>query len=84
MDYRKVPSMSTATVYTLAPRSNGQVAVLDARTGALKRVINHHGRLVNTQVSGSLGTLMIQEKIGLHGHVYDLTNGSLKSRFQVR
>jgi hypothetical protein len=84
MDYRKVPSMSTATVYTLAPRSNGQVAVLDARTGALKRVINHHGRLVNTQVSGSMGVLMIQEKIGLHGHVYDLTNGSLKSRFQVR
>jgi hypothetical protein len=76
--------MSTATVYTLAPRSNGQVAVLDARTGALKRVINHHGRLVNTQVSGSLGTLMIQEKIGLHGHVYDLTSGALKSRFSVR
>jgi len=84
MDYRNVPSMSTATVYTLAPRSNGQVAVLDARTGALKRVINHHGRLVNTQVSGSLGTLMIQEKIGLHGHVYDLTSGALKSRFSVR
>jgi hypothetical protein len=28
--------------------------------------------------------LMIQEIIGLHGHVYDLTNGALKSRFQVR
>lgn len=76
--------MNTATVFSLAPRSNGQVAVLDARTGTLKRVINHHGRLVSTQVSGSLGTLMIQEKIGLHGHVYNLTSGALKSRFSVR
>jgi outer membrane protein assembly factor BamB len=76
--------MSTNTVYTLVPRSNGQVAVLDARTGTLKRAINYHGSLISIQVSGSMGTLMIQEKIGLHGHVYDLTNGSLKSRFQVR
>ncbi len=76
--------MNTATVFTLAPRSNGQVAVHDARTGTLKRVINHHGRLVGTQVNGSVGVLMIQESIGLHGHVYDLTSGALKSRFSAR
>ena len=72
------------TVFTLAPRSQGQVAVHDALTGNLKRVINYHGRLVGIQVNGTTGVLMIQEIIGLHGHVYDLTNGALKSRFQVR
>ncbi len=76
--------MNTATVFTLAPRSNGQVAIHDAHTGNLKRVINYHGRLVSTQVNGSMGVLMIQESIGIHGHVYDLTNGALKSRFPVR
>lgn len=76
--------MSTVTVYTLAPRSNGQVAVHDARTGTLKRVINYHGSLISTQVSGSMGVLMIQEKIGLYGHVYNLTNGALQSRFHAQ
>jgi hypothetical protein len=75
--------MNTATVFSLAPRSNGQVAVHDARTGTLKRVINYHGSLISTQVSGSTGVLMIQEKIGLYGHVYNLTNGALQSRFRA-
>lgn len=77
--------MSTQpSVLTLAPRSNGQVAVHDARTGTLKRVINYHGRLVGTQVNGTTGVLLIQERIGLYGHVYNLTNGALQSRFRAQ
>ena len=72
------------TVLTLAPRSNGQVAVHDARTGTLKRVINYHGHLVSTQVNGTTGVLLIQERIGLYGHVYNLTNGALQSRFRAQ
>lgn len=71
-------------VYTLVPRSGNQVAILDARTGAVKRSINYQGKLVGTQVTGNVGVLMIQEVIGLHGHVYNLDTGTLQSRFQAR
>jgi hypothetical protein len=77
--------MSTPpTVLALAPRSHGQVAVHDARTGTLKRVINYHGQLISTQVNGTTGVLLIRERIGLYGHVYNLTNGALQSRFRAQ
>ena len=77
--------MSTQpTVLTLAPRSHDQVAVHDARTGTLKRVLHYHGRLVGTQVNGTTGVWMIQETTGLYGHVYNLTNGALQSRFRAQ
>lgn len=75
--------MNNPPIYALAPRSNNQVAIHDARTGALKRVIQYHGKLINMQANGSMGVLTIQELGGVYCHTYDLNTATLKSRFRA-
>ena len=71
------------TTYTLVPRSHGQIAVHDARTGNMHRVLNHPGTLISAQVNGTVGMVTVQEIGHRTVRIYDLNTGNLTRAFQA-